>query len=90
MIGSIRHELLSGISDKDKFERLRDKLEAFKDVQLNQEDYERAAEISNECRRNGIQGSLIDFLLCAVALIRGMSIFTTDKDFKNYKQVLSI
>ena len=90
MIGSIRQELLSGISDEDKFERLRDKLTGFEDIQLNQEDYEKAAEISNECRRNGVQGSHIDFLICAVALNRNVSIFTTDNDFKNYKKIVSI
>ena len=90
MIGSIRQELLSGISDEDKFDRLRDKLTGFEDIQLNQEDYEKAAEISNECRRNGVQGSHIDFLICAVALNRNISIFTTDNDFKNYKKIVSI
>ncbi len=90
MIGSIRQELLSGISDEDKFERLRDKLTGFEDIHLNQEDYEKAAEISNECRRNGVQGSHIDFLICAVALNRNISIFTTDNDFINYKKIVSI
>ncbi len=90
MIGSIRQELLSGISDENKFTELRDKLTAFEDIGLNQEDYEKAAEISNKCRRKGIQGSHIDFLICAVALNRDISIFTTDKDFKNYKNVIPI
>ncbi|MDA3938019.1 MAG: PIN domain-containing protein [Spirochaetia bacterium] len=90
VIGSIRQELLSGISDKNKFVRLRGKLTAFEDIQLNQADYEKAAEISNECRRNGIQGSHIDFLICAVAVNRNISIFTADNDFKSYKKVISI
>ena len=90
MIGFIRQELLSGISDKDKFERLRDKLTGFEDIPLNQEDYEKAAEISNECRRNGIQGSHMDFLICAVSLNRDISIFTTDNDYKNYKKAVPI
>ena len=90
MIGSIRQELLSGLSDKNKFEKLRDKLTAFEDIQLSQKDYEKAAEISNQCRRNGIQGSHVDFLICAVALNRNISIFTTDNDFKNYKNIIPI
>jgi predicted nucleic acid-binding protein len=57
---------------------------------LIQEDYERAAEISNICRKRGIQGSLIDFLVCASALNRSMSVFTTEKDFANYKKVLNL
>ena len=54
------------------------------------EDYEKAAELFNTCRRNGIQGSQIDFLICAAALNNKISIFTTDKDFENYKKFINI
>ena len=89
-IGTIRQELLSGLSDETKFSNLKEKLMAFDDLPLGQEDYEKAAELSNHCRRNGIQGSHIDFLICAAAINNNISIFTTDKDFENYKQVISI
>ncbi|NOR44634.1 MAG: PIN domain-containing protein [Candidatus Delongbacteria bacterium] len=90
IIGSIRQELLSGISDETKFKNLRDKLKSFDDLPLDQKDYEKAAEISNICRRKGIQGSHIDFLICATAVNRQISIFTTDKDFKNYSDVINL
>jgi len=49
-----------------------------------------AIRFSNICRKNGIQGSTIDFLICAVANIQNLIIFTTDKDFENYKKYLPI
>lgn len=89
-LGPIRQELLSGISDDIKFENLKDKLKPFDDLALNQKDYEKAAEISNICRRKGIQGSHIDFLICAAAINRQISIFTTDKDFENFQDAINL
>jgi len=90
MMGSIRQELLSGISDDEKYRTLKEKLRSFEDLELNQEDYEKAAERANTCRKKGIQGSHIDFLIAASALNRNISIFTTDKDFENYKKTFSL
>lgn len=90
IIGPIRQELLSGIAAIDKFNDLKSRLRAFDDITLKQEDYEKAAEIYNGCRKKGIQGSHIDFLICGVALNHGISIFTTDKDFENFEKVTKI
>lgn len=90
MIGPIRQEILSGIPDKRQYEALRLKLQAFDDTPLTTEDYERAAAIFNDCRKKGIPGSHIDFLICAVALLRGMEIFTLDGDFRQYGKVVDI
>ena len=54
------------------------------------EDYELAAEYFHLCRRNGIQGSNTDFLICAIASHRKYEILTTDKDFIGFKQYLPI
>ncbi len=86
MIGPIRQELLSGISDMPKFKQLRQKFRAFDDADLSSEDYETAAEISNECRRHGIQGSHTDFLICAFSMQNKYPVFTLDKDFSLYKK----
>ena len=90
MIGSIRQELLSGIPDQEQFDVLKGKLQAFEDVLLAREDYERAAEFYNICRKSGVQGSQIDFLICAVAVGMGIPIFTGDKDFFLYAKHLPI
>ena len=90
IIGSIRQEVLSGISDKNKFNELKDKMSIFFDYDIQTNDYEFAAECSNECRRNGIQGSHTDFLICAVSIKNGWEIFTEDVDFFEYKKHIPI
>ena len=90
IIGPIRQELLSGISQSKQFNELKETLSAFEDVPLNTEHYEKAAEFCNICRRKGIQGSTIDFLICAVAIMENLVIFTVDKDFENYKKYLPL
>ena len=88
ILGPIRQEVLSGIKSKDQFFLLQDKLRAFPDLQLFEEDYEKAAEYFNLCRSNGIQGSNTDFLICAVALRSNMPVYTIDNDFKYYQKFL--
>ena len=88
ILGPIRQEVLSGIKSKDQFFLLQDKLRAFPDLQLFEEDYEKAAESFNLCRSNGIQGSNTDFLICAVALRSNMPVYTIDNDFKYYQKFL--
>ena len=84
MIGVIRQELLSGITDTAQFAELREKLRAFEDFSLDTEDYEVAAQFYNLCRKQGIQGSAIDFLICAAASNHDFALLTTDKDFERY------
>lgn len=90
MIGPIRQEILSGISDKHKFLELKNALETFSDFQITTEDYETAAEYYNKCRSKGIQGSHVDYLICSVAHNNEFLILTLDKDFYNYKKYLDI
>ncbi len=88
MIGPIKQELLSGISNLNTFLKLKGKINSFEDEILITDDYIKAAEIHNICRKNGIQGSHIDFLIVAVSLNRKLVIFTTDKDFLNYSKIV--
>jgi predicted nucleic acid-binding protein len=90
MMGAIRQELLSGVRETKQFATLRDHLRAFPDLALETEDFEQAAEFYNKCRAKGIQGSTIDFLICAVAVRRELSILTTDRDFTCCVSVLPI
>lgn len=90
LIGVIRQELLSGIREEAVYERLRDSLKSFPDEVLTREDYEQAAKVNNTCRAAGVSGSPVDFLICAVALRRGMEIFTTNADFANYARCVPI
>jgi len=86
----VRQEILSGIKSHAHFRTLRDHLRPFPDIELTIGDFESAAEFDNLCRGKGVQGSNIDFLICAVAVRRQMPIFTTDADFTLFQQYLPI
>jgi predicted nucleic acid-binding protein len=90
IIGPIRQELLSGIRDDLQFIKLKNILSPFPDIEIETEDYIMAAGFNNSCRVKGIQGSNTDFLICAVAVNRNFSIFTTDKDFSLYAKYIPI
>ena len=90
LIGPVRQELLSGIKDPVQFERLRSALAAFPDEALTSKDYERAAQVLNACKAQGVQGSNTDFLICAVALERKLPIFSLDQDFVHFKKCVPL
>jgi predicted nucleic acid-binding protein len=90
LLGLVRQELLSGLREQNDFDRLRDYVRAFPELNIQSEDYEEAAQMNNQCRGKGIAGSAIDFLICATARRRNWIIFTTDGDFARYAKVLPI
>lgn len=90
ILGSIRQELLSGYSNLNQYKKLRDKMFWFPNEDIIDKDYETAAEFSNTCRKKDIQGSHIDFLICAVSVRLNMQIFTEDKDFSYYQKYIPI
>jgi hypothetical protein len=90
MIGPIRQEILSGIRSESQFKKLQKHLESFPDLPILTEDYVAAAKLFNRCRSKGIQGSNIDFLICAVAIRNSFSIYTTDKDFELFSKHIQI
>ena len=90
MIGAIRQEILCGISNEARFEKLRRALEAFSDFELEEDDYITATSFYNKCRGKGIQGSMTDFLICTVAVHHDFSILTLDNDFKLYNRCIEL
>lgn len=90
MLGPIRQEILSGIREPERFALLRTRLAVFADLALTREDYEEAAGLFNQCRAKGIQGSNVDFLICAVAIRRDLWIYTSDRDFEYFAQLLPL
>jgi predicted nucleic acid-binding protein len=90
IIGPIRQEILSGIKEKERFYELKNKIGIFRDLEIKTEDYELAAEYFNECRKHGIQGSHIDYLICAVAVNNKLKIMTLDGDFVQYQKYIPI
>ncbi len=90
LLGPVRQELLSGVTDEKHYAVLRDHLRAFPDVELDPGDYEEAATFFNRCRARGVQGSNTDFLICAAAARRKLGILTTDADFRHFAELLPI
>ena len=90
MIGPVRQELLSGMKSQAQFQKLRNHLRAFPDLEVTTRDYETAAEYFNLCRGKGVQGSNTDFLICAIAVRHKIPIFTTDADFTLFQQHLPV
>ena len=88
--GPIRQELLSGVAAAAQFELLRARLEAFPDLPIQTLDYERAATCFNACRARGVQGSNTDYLICALALRLRLPVFSVDRDFGRYADILGV
>ena len=90
LIGPVRQELLSGISNKNVFNDLMIKLNGFNNYEVQLADHDLAADYFTVCLTKGIQGSQTDYLICAVAYRYNLKIFTEDNDFDNYKKYLPI
>ncbi len=90
IIGPIRQELLSGVREEAQFKKLQKHLAAFPDLALETDDYVMAAKFFNLCRIKGVQGSNTDFLICAVAVRRQLSIYAVDQDFLHFAKYLPI
>ena len=90
MIGLIRQELLSGIKTTEQYEKLRVHLRSFPDEVVDTSDFEEAAKAGNRCRTKAVAVSIVDILLCAIAIKRQWAILTTDPDFSSYARVLPL
>ena len=90
LLGPVRQEVLSGFSNEVQFNLLNEKLSSFENENVADEDYLVAAKFYNICRKKGIQGSHVDFLICAVAYRMNAEIYTTDGDFDYYSKHLPI
>ncbi|MGF1450646.1 MAG: PIN domain-containing protein [Opitutales bacterium] len=90
LLGIVKQELLSGFSRPESFERVVRALEEIPVVLATGPDHVAAAKLYTDCRRNGIQGSLPDLLVCTQSLRLGSPILTADKDFKRYASITPI
>jgi predicted nucleic acid-binding protein len=90
LLGVVYQELLSGIRHQKQFDRLADILDGFHIQYAAKEDHLTAARYYNLCRSQGVQGSSIDFLICAMSRQREHLILTLDEDFTHYAKHLPI
>ncbi len=74
-------ERLQGIKNPKDFLRLKEYFEAFPLIELEREDYVKAAEFKNMLVKKGKQVSTIDALIAYAAISRDLYLFTADDDF---------
>lgn len=90
LLGAVRQELLSGIASEPVWENLRVHLRAFPDLPVDEDVHEEASACANRCLRAGIASTTTDMLICAVARLFDLEVFTTDRDFDRLKGPLEI
>jgi predicted nucleic acid-binding protein len=90
MIGPVRQELLTGARPAERFEQLKKYLRFYPNLRLDEEDDERAADYYNHLRKQGVQGTGTDLLICSVSVRHEMKIFTTDTDFVGFTRHIPI
>ena len=90
MLGIIKQELLSGIRKGSQYDRINEILDGFPDLLAGSDDHLLAAKCFNTCRKNGVRGSAVDFLICAQAINHNLAILTTDRDFQGYAKYIPV
>jgi hypothetical protein len=90
MIGPILQEVLSGVRGKSAFVALKEHLLPFDQLVLTEDIYVKAAEYYNLCKTRGINGTHIDFLMCAAVIYYDHALWTTDTDFKRFEKHLPV
>ncbi len=90
LFGIVRQKILSGIKHPAQFDRIELTTSALPLYFANEDDHTLASQFFNLCRAKGIQGSPIDFLICAMAVNRKFQIYTTDPGFNMYAPFIPI
>lgn len=79
--GVILLELLRGFVPERAQRTIRRDLGSLDIVEPGWSDYEAAADLSNTCRRAGVQLASIDALIAQLAIVHDLMLLTTDEDF---------
>ena len=79
----ILQEILQGVRKPQDFIRLKEYFDPFPLIEIEREDYIRAAELKNNLSRNGIQVSTIDALIATASIVNDCYLHTNDKDFSH-------
>jgi predicted nucleic acid-binding protein len=80
--GLVLQELLQGFSGPKARAQILDQFSAVPLLVPDREDHVRAADLRNTCRRAGIQVGTIDVLLAQLCIRHGLTMLSTDNDFK--------
>lgn len=79
--GVIFLELLRGFVPERAQQTIRQDFASLDIVEPRWSDYEGAADLSNACRRGGVQLGSIDALIAQLAIAHDLALLTTDQDF---------
>ena len=79
--GLVLQELLQGFTGPRARKDIVDRFSALPFLMPDRQDHIDAAELRNECRRNGVQIGTIDAILAQLCIRHGLTLLTTDKDF---------
>ncbi len=88
--GIVLQELLQGFQGPTARDAIIRRFSALPFLVPERSDYIEAAEVRNECRRQGVQVGTIDALLAELCLSNELTILTTDRDFHRIAQVLPL
>lgn len=80
--GLVLQELLQGFAGPKARTQIIERFSALPMLQPDRDDHVAAAELRNTCRRAGVQVGTIDALLMQLSIRNGVTLLTTDKDFK--------
>lgn len=88
--GLVLQELLQGFNKPKAYDQIIEYFESLPFIVPERDDYIRAANLRNRCRKKGIQVGTIDVLLAQLCIDREIEILTTDKDFLQIAKVASL
>lgn len=81
--GIVLQELLQGFSGPKARDRILEHFSVLPLLVPNRQDHIEAANLRNTCRRAGVQVGTIDALLAQLCIHHGLTLLTTDGDFRN-------
>jgi predicted nucleic acid-binding protein len=81
--GLVLQELLQGFAGPKARDQILDRFSAVPLLIPDRDDYVRAAELRNRCRRSGVQIGTIDALLAQLCIRHDLTMLTSDNDFKH-------
>jgi predicted nucleic acid-binding protein len=80
--GLVLQELLQGFHGPKLAARITARFSALPFVDPEREDHVAAAQLRNDCRRQGVQVGTIDALLAQLCIRHGLAMLSTDADFE--------
>lgn len=81
--GIILQELLQGFAGPSGFDTIVEQFAAMPLIEPRRDDYIAAAAVRNTCRRAGVQLGTVDALIAHLCIREGLTLLTTDNDFRH-------